>query len=130
VEFSTGTILRPQFELAASATAYDRRPLQVEQLLCYRYTFIMYLAPLYTFIDSYASIPNANGFLQIAMPVAMRTTPTFAVLGVFNLSNCYNATLTGSNQLMAYSVSATAAGRFTIYTAAGVLSGFSAVAEI
>lgn len=34
VEFSTGTVIRPQFELGTSATAFERRPLWYEQRFC------------------------------------------------------------------------------------------------
>ena len=37
VEFSTGTVLRPQFEPGAVATAFERRPPGVELNLCQRY---------------------------------------------------------------------------------------------
>ncbi len=37
VEFSAGTILRPQIEPGTVATVFERRPLSVELLLCQRY---------------------------------------------------------------------------------------------
>jgi hypothetical protein len=41
VEFATGTVLRPQFEPASVATAFERRPPGVELALCQRYYEIL-----------------------------------------------------------------------------------------
>jgi hypothetical protein len=129
VEFSTGTILRPQLEPGAVATAFERRSFQAELALCQRYFFRLIIAPGYTFIDTVAAIANQNCFLQAVLPVTMRATPTFVIGGTYTIGNGGAPGLTGSAMLMSYYVPAAAAGRVYVYTQA---SGgyFDASAEI
>jgi len=75
IEFSTGTILRPQFEPGSVATAFERRPPGVELALCQRY----YNA-IQTIIRSQTS--TANAFYFIEFPVTMRATPTVALSNI------------------------------------------------
>ncbi len=74
VEFSTGTVLRPQLEPGAIATAFERRPIAFELLLCQRY-FWQQAANTLT-LGGYS---GANGIwmsVQMTHPVTMRATPT------------------------------------------------------
>jgi hypothetical protein len=84
VEFSTGTVLRPQFEAGAVATAFEQLPPSVAQQLCMRYFQTAYaqgVAP--GTIDATASFARLLDTTQawaslfsIAFPVPMRATPT------------------------------------------------------
>ena len=83
-EFSTGTIIRPQLELAAAATAFERRPLATETVLCQRYYCNDYATgtpPAQgTVTDnryaSFAWSTTAVDVQRIFYPVRMRATPT------------------------------------------------------
>lgn len=71
VEFSGGSILRPQFEPGAHASDFERRPSGVELALCQRYftTLSVGWAGVATAIYQFA-----GGY--IPFPVHMRATPT------------------------------------------------------
>jgi hypothetical protein len=88
VEFSMGTILRPQLEPGAYATAFERRPPSVEIASCQRYFISTYnegVAPgtavngAYEFI--LASNVSASGYYNqaIVLPQKMRASPTIAI---------------------------------------------------
>ena len=93
VEFSIGTILRPQFEPGLYVTAFERRPPSVELALCQRYfakTFPQAVAP----IDNSGSYGGGIGVSVTAnasfwtgtwaFPVTMRANP---VINTYNWSS-------------------------------------------
>lgn len=87
VEFSTGTILRPQFEPGTVATLFERRPMGVEMVMCQRYFVSSYLsgtAPGTASQDA-SAIVLANGptsdavsyaSINITFPAQMRAAPS------------------------------------------------------
>lgn len=90
VEFSTGTILRPQFEPGTVATLFERRPVAVEMVICQRYYVSSYLAGIAAGAASQDSsaIFLANGpasdassyaTINIAFATPMRATPSLTV---------------------------------------------------
>ncbi len=74
VEFSTGTLLLPQFEQGAVATAFERRPSSIEAVLCLRY-FQMLQGGV--FVMSWGP-GNAAGYGVISQ---MRAMPTVGLIG-------------------------------------------------
>jgi hypothetical protein len=72
VEFTTGTILRPQFEPGAVATAFERRPPGYELRLCQRY----YWQPSGVFIGIAYSTLLVTSIL--VFPTTMRAAPTIS----------------------------------------------------
>jgi hypothetical protein len=83
VEFSTGTVLRPQFEPGSVATVFERRPLGVELSLCQRYYFrIVALGPYAPF--GAGSGDSATDFrIVLNTPTPMRASPTITNGGSF-----------------------------------------------
>lgn len=81
LEFSTGTVLRPQFEAGIAATPFDRRPPAVELALCqwYYQSFIAHIQ-----LSGYSS---AGAFLFNWPIPAMRATPTSTIVGTWNYTN-------------------------------------------
>lgn len=77
VEFSTGTVLRPQFEPGAFATLFERRPPGVELALCQRY-FWTNLEAISLQVYSTGSALTLYA-PQVRYPVPMRATPTLNV---------------------------------------------------
>lgn len=73
VEFSTGTVLRPQLEVGAMATAFERRSLDVEFMVCQRYYWQMNTVNQGTLLCSGSS--NSVQF-NISFACAMRSAPT------------------------------------------------------
>ena len=73
IEFTTGTVLRPQFEPGAM-TAFERRPLVIEAMLCQRY----YWSRVSGWGDFAAPLESAYGwrFMLLSFPVEMRIVPT------------------------------------------------------
>jgi hypothetical protein len=69
VEFSTGTILRPQLEPGAFETAFERRPPGVELSICQRY---------YTTSSTYIFVPGAYVGGSLKLPAPMRSLPTIS----------------------------------------------------
>ncbi|WP_018265566.1 hypothetical protein [Methylosinus sp. LW4] len=121
VEFSTGTILRPQFEPGVYATAFERRPLGVELALCQRY-FQSRLA------SHLALATAATQFFggAIALPVTMRATPTLSSLSGGTQTNVASDGLnTMGDSAVRYYISSTAAGEVESYDRA-----FTASAEL
>ena len=70
VEFSAGSVLRPQLESGAVATSFERRPLSVELGMCQRYYFAGYAV-----WQGYAAA-GANCTAAVPFPVTMRAAPT------------------------------------------------------
>ncbi len=80
VEFSVGTILRPQFEPGAIATAFERRPPGVELGLCQRY----FRTGLVNFIT-----PTSSGAwysVAVSFTQKMRTVPSIIQTDLFGAS--------------------------------------------
>jgi hypothetical protein len=88
VEFSVGTVLRPQFEPGSYATAFERRPPSIEMALCQRYYQILFgtggpQAP--------AIVQGSFMSATLLSGVEMRATPTLA----HNLTDANFASGTG-----------------------------------
>ena len=87
VEFSTGTVLRPQFEPGQIATAYERRPPAVETLVNQRYFISTYnsgVSPGTAGASNMFSFysPSSNYWAVLFdgfFPTAMRVTPSVTV---------------------------------------------------
>lgn len=71
IEFSSGTILRPQFEPGAYATIFERRPPGVELELCQRYYLEMLVGAV-----GIATAAFQFSASYIPFPTALRATPT------------------------------------------------------
>ncbi|MBB4200682.1 hypothetical protein CCR94_21520 [Rhodoblastus sphagnicola] len=85
VEFSTGTILRPQFEPGAVATAFERRPPSLELAICQYYFRLLTwtgVALSYNAASSAAYVQVFQNFSQ------MRSAPTST--GSVTFSSSYN----------------------------------------
>jgi hypothetical protein len=108
VEFSTGTVLRPQFEPGSAATAFERRPTAIELALCQRYA-----RPWGAGAFGQTS-GSAVIFLASPLSPPMRAAPT-AVLGGFA------GAVTGVNQYG--QVAATASAMSTTVSLANAFLG-------
>jgi hypothetical protein len=87
VEFSVGTVLRPQLEPGPVATSFERRPRAIELTLCQRY-FVASYAPGYppasaTWAGAIMRTADAaTSTLSVGMvylPVEMRASPTITL---------------------------------------------------
>ncbi len=78
LEFSTGTVLRPQLEPGAVATAFERRRSSVELLDCQRYLIVLGGANFPTL-----AISATEQFAVLWLPVQMRATPTASGYGTW-----------------------------------------------
>ena len=83
VEFSTGTVLRPQFEPGITATSFERRAFGIELILCQRYfqkSYNIAIAPGYAPGNGGCSItqgaPSANCNIYLPFGVRMRSSPS------------------------------------------------------
>jgi hypothetical protein len=76
VEFSTGTILRPQFEAGSFATTFDRRPISYERLDCLRYLIVLDdRSP-----SSGIAYTASNVTMMFPFTVPLRADPTVSLL--------------------------------------------------
>lgn len=73
IEFGTGTLSRPQLEVGSTPTPFELRPLGAETSLCQRY---FWRAQNDTFIWSGNTTSSSQYFVNCALPVTMRATPT------------------------------------------------------
>jgi hypothetical protein len=83
VEFSTGTLLRPQFELGNVATVFERRPTGVELLLCQRYFFRASALGPYAPFGAGAGDSTTDFRVLLNLPAPMRASPTMTYGGSF-----------------------------------------------
>lgn len=75
VEFSTGTVLRPQLEAGAVATKYERRLRAVEVAYCRRFFYIQNLNGVFGVAAGVTYI-----LFQVVFRAQMRAAPTVALL--------------------------------------------------
>lgn len=75
VEFSTGTLLRPQFEPGAVATGFERRPPGVELVLCQRY----FETSSYALLSAVQGASGQTLYATLSFAVEKRVAPTLAL---------------------------------------------------
>lgn len=76
IEFSTGTVLRPQYEAGTSARAFQRRHFGMERALCERY---FYRVPSILSVSGITTNGGPIDFrIRYNFPTTMRATPTIA----------------------------------------------------
>jgi hypothetical protein len=143
VEFSTGTVLRPQLEPGSVVTAFERRPFPIEYLICQRY-YLKNLA-----IGSPPTVANGKGFLAIAQattsalamptwtfPTPMYVAPTVTLYSSYSGSTGFVGNMTRSVDVAATVVAANPVQCTAIITGASLTAGdqlacfMTAVAEI
>jgi hypothetical protein len=129
VEFSSGTVLRPQFEPGAVATAFERRPPGIELALCQRY----YQASIYAGAGALdIAAYNAAGAVSpiyFFLGTPMRATPTATLIGAWttgNISSSGLAAVSASVIEFYLTISATGQG----YMVSPANGGFTLSAEI
>ncbi|WP_294538112.1 hypothetical protein [uncultured Rhodoblastus sp.] len=83
VEFSTGTVLRPQFEFGYVATAFERRPPGVELFLCHRYYFRIAATGSYSPFGLGSGVSPTDIRVELDSPAPMRGAPTLTSGGTF-----------------------------------------------
>ena len=83
IRFAGGTVAQAQLELSPAITAFEQRPLVLEQLLCARF----YINPVFVGLAGYQSTGGQQLGLWIAFPVRMRTTPTLTPGGTPAFAN-------------------------------------------
>jgi hypothetical protein len=81
VEFSTGTVLRPQLEPGRYRTGFERRPLGVELLVCQRYFYSWSAPPNSRYGFAYCDTTTTAQAVGI-MPAPMRATPTVSMSNI------------------------------------------------
>jgi hypothetical protein len=86
VEFSTGTVLRPQFEPDDRPTRFERRPPGVEMLLCQRYYTTTYdgaaigtVSAEWTAIQQIMHAASNYATVYVFFPVRMKAQPSIFV---------------------------------------------------
>jgi hypothetical protein len=92
VEFNTGTCSFPQLEVGSSATGYEYRQYQQELALCQRYYWKV--VPDGGSICGFGSGQFANSTtvnIIFSYPVSMRTAPTMAYGGTYNINGAGSA---------------------------------------
>lgn len=121
VEFSGGTILRPQFEAGTVATAFERRPFSIERLLCQYYYWQSNALGQGALL-----CVGSSSYLQfnLSFPTCMRAAPT--VLSNLTDAN-YSSGLIGTQWALARSFDAfsTKSGTAIINAYAATQSGFA-----
>lgn len=80
IRFSSGTVLRPQFELGTVATPFERRLLGTEIQLCQRYFWMMLGGGVY----AHGMAASSGVLITFQFPVVMRANPTLG----YNLMAC------------------------------------------
>jgi len=97
VEFSTGTILRPQFEYGAVATGFDRRPEVIDLIMCQRYFWRSGGTQAWQ-VHAMGGLLAANSKFLMNLPVPMRSTPSLTVnnVGSFRVFDTSNTNYTPS----------------------------------
>jgi hypothetical protein len=83
VEFTTGTVLRPQFEPGSVATVFERRPLGVELPLCQRYYFRIAALGPYAPFGTGAGDSATDFRIVLNTPAPMRASPIMTYGGSF-----------------------------------------------
>jgi hypothetical protein len=96
VEFGTGTVTKPQFEVGSTATSFDYRPYGTELALCQRYCYV--LAPATTNVRAAISgnFGGTNCYPTMYVPVPFRSTPI--TLTVSSASHFKTEQLNGGTQ--------------------------------
>jgi hypothetical protein len=92
VEFNTGTCSFPQLEVGSSATGFEYRQYQQELALCQRYYWKV--VPDGGSICGFGSGQFANSTtvnIIFSYPVSMRTAPTMAYGGTYNINGAGSA---------------------------------------
>lgn len=87
VEFSTGTVLRPQFEFGNVATAFERRPTGVELFLCQRYYFRVMATGSNSPFGVGPGVSATGIRIALGAPAQMRGAPTLTSGGSFICSS-------------------------------------------
>jgi hypothetical protein len=83
VEFSTGTVLRPQLEPGAVATSFERRPPGIELSLCQRYYFRATAATSFAPFALGPGVSSTDMRVVLYAPISMRSAPTMTSGGSF-----------------------------------------------
>jgi hypothetical protein len=135
VEFSTGTVVRPQFEPGGVATAFERRPQSLEELLCYRYFYRWTAAAFSRFAFAYCDTTTSAQILAI-LPSRMRATPTVAQLANMTCNGTaatMNAVIGANANILSFNVTSSGltAGTMTqLYVASGSTGVIDLSAEL
>ncbi|WP_400766273.1 DUF2793 domain-containing protein [Methylosinus sporium] len=121
VEFSGGSVLRPQFEPGVYATSFERRPPGVELSMCQRYFQALLVSHLFT-----ANAGTQFGGSVMTLPATMFGTPTLSALsGGVQTNVLMDGLNTMGKGAVRYFMASTAAGSVEAYNRA-----FTASAEI
>jgi hypothetical protein len=110
--------------------AVEYRNIAIETVLCQRYYFQLNFSVGYTFMDGYNTSPS-NATYQTTLPVSIRATPTFSMIGSFSFSsNLSGVFVAGSSQAMFLSATVTSTGRYYGQTTTGYTGALVANAEL
>jgi len=120
VEFGTGTVTKPQFEVGSTATSFDYRPYGTEEALCQRYAIVYGRDQAYNEIGGTGfAYGTTAGDVPVSLPVQMRTTPTLSTSGNFQISDGAAATaITSLSIITAQSSTQIASIRFNVASGA------------
>jgi len=117
-EFSSGTILRPQFEPGANVQAFERCHPAIEMILAQRYFQSLLVSHLFT-----ATAAGQFGGGAITLPVRMYGAPTLSALSGGSLTNiAADGASAMGNGAIRYFMLSTAAGAVEAYNRALTLS--------
>jgi hypothetical protein len=114
VEFSTGTVTKPQFEVGSTATSFDYRPHGTELALCQRY----YQQSQQAINMHGYNTASGQVYGYLAFPVYMRASPTSSST-YSSLSGASGKTVTPSVQGVVFGIDATTGGVFSGAYASG-----------
>lgn len=131
VEFGVGTILCPQFEPGNTVTPFERRPYDVEYLLCYRYYYSTTSTTANGFpMQGYALAIGSRIYTTYKLPAAMYVAPTVALVGTWSVSNCALGVYPTFNTSHICIYAQATVATVVIAASAAIGVGFSASAEL
>jgi len=117
IEFSAGTLSRPQLTPGTVATPFEARPIGTELALCQRY-YQVFGGTNYGIVCSGYGVIAGGVDVTLLLPVQMRTTPTaVTVVGTWGVNNCGQPTVPVlSKDSLFLRVILTATGNFSYNT--------------
>lgn len=129
VEFNTGTLVRPQLEMSATVTPFERRSLLAEEQLCRRYTQIMRFASAGAFQFSAYNSAGSWPSLPVFLGVGMRVAPAATLAGTWSTWNAVSTGISGTGaNLISFYFNIVALGNAGMSNPAN--GGFDLIAEL
>lgn len=85
VEFNAGTLSQVQIEFGTVATAFEKRDISIEKLLCERYMKTFNVTTPFTYLNVGRFATTTTAVISFDTNAQMRTSPTISATGTFVL---------------------------------------------